>query len=249
MATRNRKPRQLTDDDIAALPIKKARYSKVDTEQRGLHIRITPNGVKTFFCVARDPNGKQVWHRLGDAVIGIDKARTEARRVLKAIIEGADRGGPQTYKAISDQWFKRHVENKERKLRSGLNIRRYLDKHILPAWGGRDFASIKRSHVAELLDNVEDTAGPVAADLVLSVVRSISNWYATRDDNYVTPVVRGMRRSEPKERARDRILDDDEIRAVWKQAEADGTFGAFVRLALLTAQRKEKVASMKWEDI
>ena len=49
MATRNRKPRQLTDDDIAALPIKKARYSKVDTEQRGLHIRITPNGVKTFF--------------------------------------------------------------------------------------------------------------------------------------------------------------------------------------------------------
>jgi integrase len=249
MATRNRKPRQLTDDDIAALPIKKARYSKVDTEQRGLHIRITPNGVKTFFCVARDPNGKQVWQRLGDAVIGIDKARTEGRRVLKAIIEGADRGGPQTYKAISDQWFKRHVKNKERKLRSGLNIRRYLDKHILPAWGGRDFASIKRSHVAELLDNVEDTAGPVAADLVLSVVRSISNWYATRDDNYVTPVVRGMRRSEPKERARDRILDDDEIRAVWKQAEANGTFGAFVRLALLTAQRKEKVASMKWEDI
>ena len=147
-----------------------------------------------------------MWHRLGDAVIGIDKARTEARRVIKAIIEGDDRGGPQTYKAISDQWFKRHVENKERKLRSGLNIRRYLDKHILPAWGGRDFASIKRSHVAELLDNVEDTAGPVAADLVLSVVRSISNWYATRDDNYVSPVVRGMRRSEPKERARDRIL-------------------------------------------
>ena len=31
---------------------------------------------------------------------------------------------------------------------------------------------------------------------VLSIVRSISNWYATRDDDYVSPVVRGMRRSD-----------------------------------------------------
>ena len=36
---------------------------------------------------------------------------------------------------------------------------------------------------------------------------------------------------------------------MWKAAEANGTFGAFVRVALLTAQRKEKVASMRWEDI
>ena len=130
-----------------------------------------------------------------------------------------------------------------------INIRRYLDKHILPAWGGRDFATIRRTDVAKLLDHVEDNAGPVAADLVLCVVRSISNWYATRDDNYVSPVVRGMRRSKPKERARDRILNDDELRAVWKAAESNGVFGAFVRLALLTGQRKEKVASMRWEDI
>ena len=249
MASRNRKPKQLTDEDIDGLPIKNARYSKVDTEQRGLHIRITPMGAKSFWVVARDPNHKQVWHKLGDAVIGIDKARTEAKRVIKAIVEGEDRGGPQTYKAISDQWFERHVQNKKRKLRSGINIRRYLDKHILPEWGGRDFTTIRRTDVAKLLDHVEDNAGPVAADLVLSVVRSISNWYATRDDHYVSPVVRGMRRSNPKERARDRILNDDELRAVWTAAESNDVFGAFVRLALLTGQRKEKVASIRWEDI
>ena len=39
MASRNRKPKQLTDEDIDGLPIKNARYSKVDTEQRGLHIQ------------------------------------------------------------------------------------------------------------------------------------------------------------------------------------------------------------------
>jgi integrase len=58
-----------------------------------------------------------------------------------------------------------------------------------------------------------------------------------------------MRRTDPRARARARILDDEEIRAVWNGAEANGVFGAYIRLALLTAQRREKVAAMRWEDI
>ena len=38
-------------------------------------------------------------------------------------------------------------------------------------------------------------------------------------------------------------------RAVWRQAEANGSIRGSVRLLLLTAQRKNKVASMRWEDI
>ena len=81
------------------------------------------------------------------------------------------------------------------------------------------------------------------------MLRGICNWYATRNDNYSSPIVKGMRRSNPKERARDRILNDDEIRAVWQAASENGTFGAFVRVLLLTAQRREKVAAMKWSDV
>jgi integrase len=44
-------------------------------------------------------------------------------------------------------------------------------------------------------------------------------------------------------------LSDDELRALWKAAEASGTFGAFVKVALLTAQRRAKVAGMRWADI
>ena len=58
-----------------------------------------------------------------------------------------------------------------------------------------------------------------------------------------------MRRTNAKERARSRILDDNEIKAVWRTAEANGTFGAFIRLCLLTGQRREKILAMKWEDI
>ena len=108
---------------------------------------------------------------------------------------------------------------------------------------------IKRSDVARLLDSIEDSAGPVAADAALCIARSVSNWFATRNDDYIAPFTKGMRRSNPKERARERVLGDDELRAIWKQAEANGIFGAFVRMLLLTGQRLTKVASMRWEDI
>ena len=36
---------------------------------------------------------------------------------------------------------------------------------------------------------------------------------------------------------------------MWKRAETNGSFGAFFRLLLLTGQRREKVAAMRWEDI
>jgi len=56
-----------------------------------------------------------------------------------------------------------------------------------------------------------------------------------------------MNRSSKKKRAHTRILDDNEIRIVWNAA--TGTFGDFVKLLLLTAQRRDKVASMKWDDV
>lgn len=77
----------------------------------------------------------------------------------------------------------------------------------------------------------------------------IANWYATRNDDYVSPVTRGMRRSSTKERARERILTDDEIRAVWSAADNHGAFGAFVKTLLLTGQRREKVSTMRWQDV
>ena len=128
-------------------------------------------------------------------------------------------------------------------------VTRLLRAHVCPAWGSRDFLAIRRSDVAELLDEVEDDHGARQADYVLAIVRGIANWYATRHDDYLPPIVRGMRRTSPKERERSRILDDKELRAIWKVAEANGSFGAFIRLLLISAQRRRKVATMRWDDI
>jgi integrase len=239
--------RTLTDKSIAALKVAK-RVTIPDTKIAGLYVRVTPNGAKTFVAVARDPRGKQVWHTIGPCEsVNLDDARTEAAKITQAIKKGRDTAGLQSYESVAEDWLKRHVDAKG--LITHRGKRRYLDKQILPAWGSRDFTSIKRSDVAKLLDDIEDNSGPAAADAALAVVSSISNWFASRNDDYVSPIVRGMRRTNPKERARKRILSDDELRLVWTQAEANGLFGALVRLLLLTGQRRTTVASMRWEDV
>jgi integrase len=237
---------RFTKSAIDNLKPKADRYLVRNKDLSGHYVRVYPTGTKTHYALTRDVRGKQVWHPIGDAtLLKPDEAEDLAREALKAIRKGEDRAGPQSFQAVADQWFKRHVEAKG--LRSASHIRLYLDKHLLPAWAGREFTTIRRGDVTALLDAVEDNSGPVAADKALALVSNICNWFATRHDDYNSPVIKGMRRSNPKERARKRIFSDDELRAIWQAA--NGSFGAMVRLLLLTGQRRDKVATMRWEDV
>jgi integrase len=83
------------------------------------------------------------------------------------------------------------------------------------------------------------------ANNTLAHVRKIMNWHSTRTDNFRSPIVRGMARTKPGERKRDRVLTDDELRAVWKAAERlSGPFGYLVRFILLTATRRNEAADI-----
>jgi integrase len=81
--------------------------------------------------------------------------------------------------------------------------------------------------------------------LLIAIIRKVMNWQASRTDDFVSPVVRGMARTQ--EKARDRVLTDDEIRKVW--GTGNGMFGAYVRFLLLTAARRNEVAHMTWAEI
>jgi integrase len=245
--------RILSDKGVAALKPRVARYALPDPELRGHYIRVQPSGAKSFVAVTLDPNGKQVWATLGACdLLTIAEAREKARAAIKRVHAGlpaieAPPARPDTFEAVAEQWLKRHVRAKG--LRSEGEVTRLLRAHVYPTWKDRAFLSIRRSDVAALLDEVEDNHGARQADYVLAVARSVMNWFATRHDDYVPPIVRGMRRTNPKERVRSRTLNDAEIRAIWIAAEANGAFGAIVRLLLLTAQRREKVVAMRWQDI
>jgi integrase len=253
--------KSLTDKGVVALKPRHDRYNFSDPQLPGHYIRVTPNNVKTYLCGTRDPAGKQVWVTIGNApVMPIDEARARARAYMQRIRDGLPAIAPkgETFGQVAANWIKRHVEPNG--LRSGKEIRRLLDRHILPAWRDREFIGIGRSDVAALLDDVQDDHGARQADYCLNIIRSIMNWKAARTDAYRPPIVRGMRRQSPHAQSRTRVLDDAEIREIWRMAgskmpSASGkedwndTFGAFIRVALLTAQRREKVRSMKWDDI
>jgi hypothetical protein len=87
------------------------------------------------------------------------------------------------------------------------------------------YCEIRRSDVAALLDAVEDKHGAWVADEVLAVLGSVSSWFASRNDNYAPPFVKGMRRVPAQARKRSRILNDGELKRVWKAAEQAGSFG------------------------
>jgi integrase len=244
--------RTLTDRGVEALKPRAARYAHPDPEMPGHYVRVTPSGLKSFYASTRDPSGKQVWTKTGD--VGVTTV-AEAREIARAVIKRVKTGLPafeqavtaETFAAVAENWMKRHVEAKG--LRTKGEIARILGKYILPAWGDRVFTGIRRSDAVALMDRVEDEHGARQADCALTVISSIMNWYASRRDDYSVPLVRNMKRDDPKKAKRARILNDAELAAVWKAAEGNGAFGAFIRLAILTAQRRETVATTRWEDV
>ena len=243
-------PRKMTDNGVAALKPRASRYSKPDPELRGHWIRVQPSGTRSFWAVTRNPDGKQVWTFIGPAdAMTIEAAREQARTILTRVRAGlpAVEAKGETFGAVVDNWLKRHVDGSG--LRSRDKIIDLLNRHVSADFRAREFTTIRRTDITRLLDEIEDDHGAPQADLVLSIIRRVMFWYASRTDDYVPPLVKGMRRTNPEERARERVLNDNELRAVWKVAGEAGTYGALVRMLLLTAQRLDKVLTMKWTDI
>jgi integrase len=85
------------------------------------------------------------------------------------------------------------------------------------------------------------------ATQTLAIIRKVMNWHAMRSDDFLSPIVRGMARTQRSEQARERILTDDELRKIW--VANYGVFGSFVRFLLLTAARRSEVAGMTWAEL
>jgi integrase len=249
--------RGLSDKQVKALPRRAKRYAFSDPAQAGHFVRVMPDGPPhSFVVVCRDRLGKQVWTTLGSSgVLPIEQARERAREVIRRIKAGLPAVepppvalvAPDSFQSVAETWLKRHVI--PRGLRTRPEIERRLTKYVYPAWAERPFREIRRSDVAALLDHIQDRHGPQQADSCLGDIRSIANWFATRDDLYVAPFARGMRRTDARQRSRTRILTDHEIGEVWRAAEHNGVYGAIVRFALLTAQRRQKIIELRWDSI
>jgi integrase len=237
-----------------------------DDKLSGFVARCQPSGKVSYFLRYRDKKtGQKHWLGLGQhGVITPARARElaqiEAGRVAgkvnplaeqraeRAEATKAERAEENTVNAILDEFVKRHAS----KLRSADQVTGAFDRYVRPAIGAMSVYDVKRRDIVKLLDGVADTAGDVMADRTLAHIRKAFNWQAIRDDEFKTPIVAGMAKTKPKERARDRVLADDEIRDIWtalETADVPSCYPAYVKTLLLTATRRNEAADMTAAEI
>jgi integrase len=247
--------RHITELGLRALKPRDRRYEK--PIGRGLSVIVQPSGAKSFAVRYRFGGRTRkltlsgglslaAAHRAtADALYkveqGIDPAVIRAQQKQKQRLADAD-----TFAAVVNEFFRREGKT----LRSAKRRRSTFDRLVIPVLGDRPIGEIKRSEIVRLLDKVEEESGPSAADDVLAFIRKLMNWHATRSDEFRSPIIRGMARTKPTERARTRILSDGELRAVWTTAAGQsGPFPVLIRFLILTAARRTEARAMAWTEI
>ena len=148
---------------------------------------------------------------------------------------------------MARQFIERHCKRSNRP-RTARETQRLLDLHVLPHWRTRLMREITRRDVLDLLDRIVDVGKPIAANRTFLAVRKMFNWTVARDFITASPCA-GVK-PPTAERSRDRVLSDSELRDVWHVAnKVGGPFGALVQLLILTGQRRDEVAQMRWAEI
>jgi integrase len=247
--------RQITDLGIKNLKGRAQRYEK--PIGNGLYVVVQPSGARSY--AVRYRYGGKTRKLTLPGGIGLAAARREAADALYQVEQGKDPAvarvqqrqaqrlaDADTFAAIATEYFRREG----RGLRSARRRQQTIDRLVIPAIGVRPIGAIKRSEIVRLLDQVEENNGPSMADDVLAFTRKIMNWHATRSDEFRSPIVRGMARTKPKERARSRILTDDELRRVLTTAAGQpGAVPAWIQFLLYTACRRDEARSMTWAEL
>jgi integrase len=123
-----------------------------------------------------------------------------------------------------------------------------MELHVLPKLARRRLDSIKKADVLKITDSIRDAGAEVQANRVLAFLRRFFNFCLERDHLSQNPTA-GIAKPT-KEVARDRVLSPDEICRVMNAARQMGyPFGPFVEMLVLTGQRRDEVAGMRWDEV
>lgn len=262
---------ELTDKFCQAAKASSGR--KVDYFDRvvkGLVLRVSAAGAKSWFCVYGPP-AKRQWLKLGsypEIPLGSDKgARQRARDTRARVGDGGDpvaekkaEAASQTVADLVENYIKRHASTN----RSSAEIARRLRKNV----SGRDsngkkledrsagcigdvkLSELHRRDITKTIDAVKDRGAPVEANRLFEDVRAMVRWARGRGD-LDQNLVEGMRPPAATVE-RDRVLAVDEIRAVWaalSAADMRESTRRVIRLCLVTGQRVGEIAGMMPDEL
>jgi integrase len=232
---------------------------------RGLYLVIQPSGAKSWAYRYRI-GGKSRKLTLGTfPAIDISKARSLCSAAALKTKAGGDPArdhketlaADDTFERVARLFVERYAKPKNRtweQTARWLGLAPDEDKLVLTGkgaaarWSGRKLTAIKQADVIRLLDGMVDQGNPVSANRTLAAVRKLFNWAEGRYGLSGNPCDKVE--MPGTETARDRMLTDDELCAVWNAAtEQGGLFAPVIQLLILTGQRRNEVAGMEWREL
>lgn len=228
-----------------------------DTELKGFGLKVTPAGRKVFLVQYRPAGDRRNPRKytIGEyGQVTPYQARVEAQRVLAERAVGRDpqaekraakrRIASEQIEDLVTEFLARHVAQN----RTAGETTRIFRREIVPVWGSRMLEEISKRDAVALLDRVRGRGAPVMANRVLAAIRKFFNWCISRGLLDVSPCA-GVG-TPTRETARHRTLSDEELKAVLAAAKEIGhPFGSIVQMLALTAQRRDEVGRLTWDQL
>jgi integrase len=235
--------------DTIKLPHGKQDIIVFDESLPGFGLRTRAGGSRNWIVQYELRGHQQRRYTIGSVkVFSPEEARKVAREKLAEARLGKD---PQGEKREANEQAKltlgsiieRYLSAKEHRLRPGSmrEIRRHLHKH---------WKSLHRKpiHTIERRDVAANLGGaPVAAARARSTLSGLFAWAIAEGLCDKNPVV-GTRKPDEGAQARDRVLSDIELAAVWRAC-PDDDYGRIVRLLILLGSRRQEIGGMRWSEL
>ena len=252
--------KKLTDlfvDKVAAPS--RGRIEYFDTTFPALALRVTSSGHKSWSLFYRN-GGRLRRYTIGNyPAFDPAAARKAASSALHRLADGIDPGEEKRLrrnapKPLADDFTSVAYEYLERQVKRNTAASTYretariMEQDVIPEWGKRSIGSILRRDVSALIDKKAASGAEIQANRILARLRTLFGWAVEKDRISANPCD-GLR-PPTKEKSRDRVLSEEEMRAFWLAADELGwPFGPLFKLLLLTAQRRDEVATMEWSEI
>ena len=243
---------KLTQASISRLPSDKADAVYYDDDLDGFGIRIRAGGSRNYVVRYR-LGGLERRHTIGSvSVLTLDQARQKARKVLVAVDEGRNPTAEKaTKKATASLIFSSvaadYLEAKQStmKPRSHDECTRHLNRDWKPIHG-LPLGTVSRLVIAGRLREIAKASGNTAANRARATLSAMYAWAIGEGLCEMNPVVGTNKADEGK--ARDRVLTDAELVSIWNAA-PESDYGRIVKLLMLTGQRRNEIASLRWSEI
>ena len=105
-------------------------------------------------------------------------------------------------------------------------------------------ATVTQADIARLLNNA---AGPVTANRLRATLTAMFSWVMREGVKMPDGNIASLT-NKRDEASRDRVLSDQELKAIWNALDSDD-YGNIVKLLILTAARRDEIAHLQWGEV